>query len=87
MVVTMAFSKAERVMMSRGRMFCSRRFRIAEPTEAHSSNFSVDSAGYDDEPVSVMPRASAALAIVLAVYIYEGEQSVSKVAGWKNKII
>lgn len=68
---TIAFSKAERVIMSRGRMFFSRRFRIADPTEAHSWSFSVDSAGYDDEPVSVIPRASEALAIVFAVYIYK----------------
>ena len=40
------------------------------PTDAHSSCFSKDSAGKDEDPGKVMPRASAALAIVLAVYIY-----------------
>lgn len=39
------------------------------PMEAHSSCFSRDSAGKDDEPVMVMPKASAALAMVFAVYI------------------
>lgn len=67
---TMAFSNADLVMISRGRMFFSRRFRITDPMDAHSSCFSLDSAGKDDEPGTVMPNASAALAIVLAVYIY-----------------
>ena len=42
---------------------------MAGPTDAHSSCFSKDSAGNDEDPGNVMPRASAALAIVLAVYI------------------
>ena len=42
---------------------------MAGPTDAHSSSFSKDSAGNDEDPGKVMPSASAALAIVLAVYI------------------
>jgi hypothetical protein len=67
---TIAFSKAERVMMSRGRMFFASRLYMAGPIEAHSACFSSDSAGNDEEPGSVMPKASAALAIVFAVYIF-----------------
>src|SRR5688572_22956256 len=66
----MAFSKAERVIISRGRMVLDNKLCIASPTAAHSSCFSCDSAGYDEEPGSVMPSASAALAMVFAVYIY-----------------
>lgn len=43
---------------------------MATPTDLHSSIFSADSAGKDDDPGNVIPRASAALAIVLAVYIF-----------------
>lgn len=56
-------------MISRGKIFFSIRFRIATPTVLHSSIFSADSAGKDDDPGNVMPRASAALAMVFAVYI------------------
>ena len=66
---TIAFSKAERVMISLGRIFFSRRLRIAGPTASHSACFSAYSAGKDDDPVSVIPSASAALAMVFAVYI------------------
>ena len=38
------------------------------PTDAHSCAFSGYSAGYEDEPGRVMPRASAQEAIVFAVY-------------------
>ena len=65
----MAFSKAARVMISRGKIFFSRRLRIAAPTDAHSCSFSGYSAGKDEDPVRVIPMASAALAIVFAVYI------------------
>lgn len=68
-MLTMAFSKAERVIMSRGRMFFSRRFRMTGPIESHSLCFSMDSAGKDDDPGNVIPKASAALAMVFAVYI------------------
>ena len=43
---------------------------MAAPTFLHSSTFSGDSAGNDDEPGNVIPKASIALAIVFAVYIY-----------------
>ena len=67
---TIAFSKAALVMMSRGSMFFSTRFLKAGPTESHSSNFSLYSAGKEESPGSVIPSASAALAIVFAVYIW-----------------
>jgi len=69
-MLTIAFSNADRVMISRGRIFFSMRARMTFPVEAHSSRFSLDSAGNEDEPGIVMPNASAALAIVLAVYIF-----------------
>jgi hypothetical protein len=50
-------------------MFFSRRLRMTPPIDAHSSCFSLDSAGNDEEPGIVIPMASAALAIVFAVYI------------------
>ena len=65
----MAFSNADRVMISRGRMFFSRRCLMAGPMDAHSCAFSGYSAGNEDEPGRVMPRASAQEAMVLAVYI------------------
>jgi len=57
-------------MMSRGRMFFSIRFLKAGPTDSHSSNFSLYSAGNEESPGRVIPSASAALAIVFAVYIW-----------------
>jgi len=57
-------------MMSRGSMFFSTRFLKAGPTESHSSNFSLYSAGKEESPGSVIPNASAALAMVFAVYIW-----------------
>lgn len=56
-------------MISLGKIFFSIRFRIAMPTDLHSSIFSADSAGNDEDPGNVIPRASAALAMVFAVYI------------------
>lgn len=66
----MAFSKADRVIISRGKMFFSRRLTMAGPMAAHSSRFSGYSAGNEESPGSVIPNASAHDAIVLAVYIY-----------------
>jgi hypothetical protein len=43
---------------------------MVAPTESHSVSFSGLSAGNEDEPGSVIPRASAALAMVFAVYIF-----------------
>lgn len=68
-MLTIAFSKAERVIISFGRMFFSRRFRMTGPMESHSSCFSCDSAGKEDDPGNAIPKASAALAMVFAVYI------------------
>mmetsp|Transcript_809 Transcript_809/g.3145 ORF Transcript_809/g.3145 Transcript_809/m.3145 type:complete len:206 (+) Transcript_809:652-1269(+) len=69
MMSVMAFSKAGLVMMSRGHRFFSIMALSATPAFLHSSIFSGSSAGMDDEYGSVMPSASAADAIVLAVYI------------------
>src|SRR5487761_2762114 len=46
---TMAFSKAARVMMSRGLMSFSSKLRIAAPERTHSSSFSGSSAGVEDD--------------------------------------
>lgn len=43
---------------------------MVAPTESHSVSFSGLSAGNEDDPGSVIPRASAALAMVFAVYIF-----------------
>ena len=78
---TRAFSNAVRVIMSRGRIFFSRRLRSAGPTDLHSSNFSSDSAGKDDDPGRVIPRTSAAEAMVFAVYIlndYDSNDALSE---------
>ncbi len=48
MTITMAFSKASRVMMSRGLMSFSIRFRIALPAATHSSSFFGSVAGVDE---------------------------------------
>jgi hypothetical protein len=72
--LTMAFSKAARVMISRGRMFFSSRFLMAAPIESHSANLSGSSAGNEDDPGKVMPIASDALAMVFAVYIWSEYQ-------------
>ena len=50
-------------------MICRGKWCMTGPTDAHSSCFSKDSTGNDEDPGKAMPRASAALAIVLAVYI------------------
>ena len=47
--VTMAFSKAARVMMSRGLMSFSSRLRTAAPARSHSWRFRASSAGVDEE--------------------------------------
>ena len=67
--LTIAFSNAPRVIMSRGRMLSSSRRLITPPTESHSLSFSGYSAGKEDEPGRAMPRASVADAMVFAVYI------------------
>mmetsp|Transcript_80 Transcript_80/g.178 ORF Transcript_80/g.178 Transcript_80/m.178 type:complete len:206 (-) Transcript_80:693-1310(-) len=67
--VTIAFSNAARVMMSLGLRSSLRRFRIAAPAIRHSSIFRGSSAGMELLYGSVMPRASMAVAMVLAVYM------------------
>ena len=42
---------------------------MAAPTESHSASLSGYSAGKDEDPGRVIPRASAEEAMVLAVYI------------------
>mmetsp|Transcript_28157 Transcript_28157/g.69343 ORF Transcript_28157/g.69343 Transcript_28157/m.69343 type:complete len:286 (-) Transcript_28157:657-1514(-) len=69
MMITMEFSKAARVMMSRGLRSMASRCFMALPAMKHSSIFSGSSAGMDDEYGSVMPSASMAEAMVLAVYM------------------
>ena len=66
---TIAFSKAARVMMSRGLRSSSSRLRIAAPARRHSSSFAGSSAGVDELYGSDMPSASIADAIVFAVYM------------------
>ena len=68
-VTTIAFSKARRVMMSRGLMSCSRRLRTAAPARRHSSNLPGSTAGMLALSGSDIPRASIAVAMVLAVYM------------------
>ncbi len=67
--LTIAFSKASRVMMSRGLMSFSSSTRIAAPTCTHSSSFAGSSAGMEELYGRLIPRASMAEAIVLAVYM------------------
>jgi len=69
LTTTIAFSNAERVMMSRGLMSFSRRSRMAAPAARHSSCLAWDSAGFEDEPGRVIPIDSMAVAMVLAVYM------------------
>jgi hypothetical protein len=67
--MTIAFSNASRVMMSRGFRSSSRRFLIAAPARKHSSSFAGSSAGVEALYGSDIPSASIAEAIVFAVYI------------------
>ena len=55
--------------MSLGFKSISRRCFIAAPAIKHSSIFSGSSAGMEDEYGNVIPSASIALAMVLAVYM------------------
>lgn len=69
LTTTMAFSKADRVRMSRGLISFSRRVRIALPASRHSCCLAAEIAGLEEEPGRVMPMDSMAVAIVLAVYM------------------
>ena len=84
---TIAFSKAALVIMSRGSMFFSTRFLKAGPTESHSSNFSLYSAGNEESPGSVIPSASAALAMVFAVYIWEIDVNRVELLGYHADVL
>src|SRR5690554_8064095 len=65
----MAFSKALRVMISLGFISLSNNQRIACPASRQSSRFSGDIASCAELPGKLIPKASIAVAIVLAVYI------------------
>ena len=67
--ITIAFSNASRVMMSRGLRSRSSRLRIAAPAAKHSSSLRGWVAGVDELYGSDMPIASIAVAIVFAVYM------------------
>ena len=64
-----AFSKDSRVTISLGFKSFSKRFLIAAPTRAHSSCLSRPTAGLEASPGKLIPIASIAELIVLAVYI------------------
>ena len=66
---TIAFSNASRVIMSRGLISFSNRYRIACPARRHSSSLAGSSAGIEPLYGRLMPNASIADAIVLAVYM------------------
>jgi hypothetical protein len=65
----MAFSKALRVMMSRGRMFFLMRLRTAAPALRQSLALLLGDGGWAELLGRLMPRASMAVAMVLAVYM------------------
>mmetsp|Transcript_15904 Transcript_15904/g.41237 ORF Transcript_15904/g.41237 Transcript_15904/m.41237 type:complete len:264 (+) Transcript_15904:302-1093(+) len=69
MMSTIAFSNAARVMMSRGLRSIFMRLSSAAPAIRHSSRFRGSSAGMEEEYGNVMPIASMAEAMVLAVYM------------------
>ena len=67
--MTRAFSKERLLRRSRGLMSFSMHVFIASAAFTHSRIFAGEVAGVDDEPVSVRPIDSIAVAIVFAVYI------------------
>mmetsp|Transcript_26694 Transcript_26694/g.44767 ORF Transcript_26694/g.44767 Transcript_26694/m.44767 type:complete len:265 (-) Transcript_26694:765-1559(-) len=67
--VTIAFSKAARVMISKGLRSILSRFSIAAPANRHSSIFRGSSAGTELLYGRHIPRASMAVAMVFAVYM------------------
>ena len=68
-MTVMAFSNASLVMMSRGFRSRSINKRMAAPTRAHSSRLAGLLAGIEELKGRLMPIASIAEAMVLAVYI------------------
>ena len=69
MTTVMAFSKASRVMMSRGRIFFSTKFTTAAPAALASASLSSDTASWAELSGKLIPKASIAEDMVLAVYI------------------
>ena len=67
--MTIAFSKAARVMMSRGLMSFSISSRTTVPARRHSSCLAGSVAGVDELYGSDIPIASMAVAMVFAVYM------------------
>ena len=67
--VVIAFSKALRVIMSRGLMSFSSRLITAAPAISQSLRLASPTAVCAELPGRLMPSASIALAMVLAVYI------------------
>ncbi|MCY1513133.1 hypothetical protein D9M68_476180 [compost metagenome] len=67
MMVTIAFSKALRVMISLGLMSFSNKILMALPAAKHSACFSSLKAGLEEEKGKLIPSASIAAAMVLAV--------------------
>ena len=65
----MAFSKALRVMMSRGLIFCLRSSSTAAPARSQSRCLSSDIATWEELLGKLIPNASIAEAMVLAVYM------------------
>ena len=69
MVTLIAFSNAARVMMSEGLMSCSSSCMMASPALRQSSTFSWEMASWAELLGRLMPIASIAEAMVLAVYM------------------
>ena len=69
MTVVIAFSKARRVMMSDGLMSNRTSLTTASPARRQSSRFARDTASCAELLGRLIPRASMAEAIVLAVYM------------------
>ncbi len=69
MLTVMAFSKASLVMIRRGVRPSSSRWSTASPARRQSSRLSDEIASWAELPGRLMPSASMADAIVLAVYM------------------
>ena len=69
MTTAIAFSKASFVMISEGLISWFSKFRIALPASLQSDFLSLDTASWLLLPGKLIPKASTADAIVLAVYI------------------
>lgn len=69
MIITIALTNAWLVMMSLGLRSISSRVRIALPAAYASALFSLESAGILLEYGKLIPIASIAVAMVLAVYM------------------